>query len=82
MIATDDPTQCNAVIDRAARYFKNRANSPQVARSCLNRTYQKHIGSLRMLLAALCGGAVIIVPVMSLMLEDDCSIRVILSPYG
>lgn len=46
MWAADDVTQCTSIIDRAARYFQNRANSLQVARSCMTRAYQKHLSDL------------------------------------
>lgn len=43
MMAADDLTQCLPVIQRAAKYFQNRANTLQVARSCLKRAYQQHL---------------------------------------
>jgi len=44
--ASDDVTQCIQVTDLAAKYFQNRANTLQVARSCLTRAYRKHLSEL------------------------------------
>jgi hypothetical protein len=46
MWSADDLTQCIPIIDLAAKYFQNRANTLQVARSCLKRAYQKHLSEL------------------------------------
>jgi hypothetical protein len=46
MMAADDVTQCVPIIERAATYFHKRANSLQVARSCLKRAYQKQLSEL------------------------------------
>src|SRR5438552_3397229 len=46
MMAADDLTQCIPVIERASRYFQNRANTLQVARNCLKRAYQQHLSEL------------------------------------
>jgi hypothetical protein len=46
MMASDDLTQCQPIIERAAKYFRNRANTLQVARSCLKRAYQQHLTEL------------------------------------
>jgi hypothetical protein len=46
MWAADDVTQCTPVIDLAAKYFQKRANTLQVARSCMTRAYRKHLSDL------------------------------------
>ncbi len=46
MWAADDVTQCTPVIDLAAKYFQKRANTLQVARSCVTRAYRKHLSDL------------------------------------
>jgi hypothetical protein len=46
MWAADDMTQCAPIIEKAERYFRNRANTLQVARSCMKRAYQKHLSEI------------------------------------
>ncbi len=46
MMAADDVTQCVPIIERAATYFHKRANTLQVARSCLKRAYQQHLAEM------------------------------------
>ena len=46
MMAADDLTQCLSVIEKAATYFQNRANTIQVARHCLKRAYQNHLAEV------------------------------------
>jgi len=46
MWAADDITQCIPIIERAKLYFQNRANTLQVARSCLKRAYQNHLSEM------------------------------------
>jgi hypothetical protein len=47
MWAADDITQCIPIIQRAEKYFTNRENTLQVARSCLRRAYQQHLSDFR-----------------------------------
>jgi hypothetical protein len=46
MWATDDITQCIPIIERAGRYFQNRANTLEVARACFKRAYQQHLSEM------------------------------------
>ena len=46
LMAADDITQCVPIIERTTEYFHNRANTLQVARSCLKRAYQKHLSEM------------------------------------
>jgi hypothetical protein len=46
MWASSDMTQCSSVVERAGRYFRNRANELHVARSCMKRAYQKHLSEM------------------------------------
>jgi hypothetical protein len=46
MWAADDITQCIPIIERAARYFQNRANTLEVARACFKRAYQQHLSEM------------------------------------
>jgi hypothetical protein len=46
MWAADDITQCIPIIERARRYFQNRTNTLQVARSCFKRAYQQHLSEM------------------------------------
>lgn len=46
MMSADDLTQCIPVIEKAADYFKNRANTLQVARHCFKRAYQNHLAEI------------------------------------
>jgi hypothetical protein len=45
--AADDITQCIPIVQRAEKYFTNRENTLQVARSCLRRAYQQHLTEMR-----------------------------------
>ncbi|MGA9988242.1 MAG: hypothetical protein WBP69_10705 [Terriglobales bacterium] len=47
MWAADDITQCVPIAQRAEKYFTNRENTLQVARSCMTRAYQQHLAELR-----------------------------------
>lgn len=46
MMSADDLTQCIPVIELAEKYFTKRANTLQVARSCLKRAYQNHLSEM------------------------------------
>lgn len=46
LMAAEDLTQCVPIVERATAYFRNRANTLQVARSCLKRAYQKHLSEM------------------------------------
>jgi hypothetical protein len=46
MWAADDITQCVPIIERAERYFQNRANTLQVARTSFKRAYQQHLSEM------------------------------------
>lgn len=46
MWAASDMTQCSSVVERAGRYFRNRANELHVARSCMKRAYQQHLSGM------------------------------------
>jgi hypothetical protein len=46
LMASSDVTQCVPIIERAAGYFNKRANTLQVARSCLKRAYQRHLSEM------------------------------------
>jgi len=47
MFAGDDITQCLPVIQRAKKYFANRANTVVTARAAFKRAYQQHLNEMK-----------------------------------